>query len=87
LAAAFAISLAGFQAIQQTAGSSDDVFAAPAEKVEVCHATGNGGFVIISTKALTDLGAVGHLDENGNPEQGHEQDVLAEDGHCPDHHD
>jgi hypothetical protein len=83
--AAFAIAIAGYQGIQQVAGQNDTVLADPAEKVEICHATGSARnpFVIISTKALGELGALGHLDENGNPEEGHEQDVLADDGECP----
>ncbi len=83
--AAFAIAVVGFQAIQQTDSQSNTAIAAPAEKVEICHATGSESnpFVIIKTKALGELGAWGHLDINGNPESGHEQDVLAVNGECP----
>jgi hypothetical protein len=82
--AAFAIAVVGFQAVQQIDIQSNTAIAAPAEKVEVCHATGSDSnpFVVIQTKALGELGAWGHLDENGNPESGHEEDFLAVDGQC-----
>jgi len=61
--------------------------AAPAEKVTICHATGqipSDHYVTLSTKALTPLGAEGHIDANGTPLAGHEQDfVLGAGQECP----
>ena len=69
----------GFQATQP------DAIAAPAEKITICHrAPDETHYVIISTKALTPFGAVGHFDAGGNPEPGHEGDVLPDaNGDCP----
>lgn len=59
--------------------------AAPAEKVTICHrAPDETHYVIISTRALTPYGAVGHFDAGGDPEPGHEGDVFPdENGDCP----
>ena len=61
--------------------------AAPAEKVTICHATGGAPsdhFVELSTKALTPFGAEGHIDANGTPLAGHEQDfIIGEGEECP----
>ena len=59
--------------------------AAPADKVLICHRAPNDThFVLISTKALTPFGAVGHYDAGGNPEPGHEGDVYPDaNGECP----
>src|SRR3989344_4703254 len=41
--------------------------------VTICHATGNGGFVQIVTSSNA---VSGHFDNNGTPNQGHEEDLL-----------
>jgi hypothetical protein len=75
----------GFQAVQSE--STSTAFAQNVDKVTICHATGGGRFVGISTPAQTLLGANGHFDANGNPQQGHEQDFVAVDGDCDTHND
>ncbi len=77
-----ALAVLGFRAMQPGAHEANKAWAAPAEKTLICHANGNGGFVSINTKSLTDLGATGHFDANGNPAQGHEQDYISTDGNC-----
>src|SRR6185436_7811641 len=59
--------------------------AAPAEKITICHRAPNDThYVVITTKALTPYGAVGHFDAGGNPEPGHEGDVFPDaNGECP----
>ena len=70
-----ALAVVGFQ-------YANTASAAPAAKTLICHAKGNGEFTEINTKSLTDLGATGHFDANGNPAQGHEQDYISTDGNC-----
>lgn len=51
------------------------------EKVTICHANGHGGFetIVVSPNAIS-----GHFDNNGTPNQGHEDDLLYEGEHeCP----
>ena len=75
-----ALAVLVFQAYQPT------VIAAPAEKVAICHATGPDGthFVRLNTKALSPYGAEGHVDANGSPLSGHEQDIILGEGEeCP----
>ena len=74
-----ALAVLGFQAFQPGA------MAAPAEKITICHRAPNEThYVRITTKALSPFGAWGHWDSGGNPEPGHEGDVLPdENGDCP----
>ena len=55
-------------------------FAAPGTKAVICHATGSSGnpFVGIIVGIQDDglLSNNGHLDANGNPLSGHEQDLY-----------
>ncbi len=73
------IAMIGLQAMQP------DVMAAPAEKVLICHRAPDGThYVLIETKELSPFGALGHYDAGGDPEPGHEGDVLPdENGDCP----
>ena len=51
---------------------------AAAEKVTICHATGSAGNPYVSIKVPPNSGYEPHLDDNGNPLNGHEQDFLLE---------
>ena len=59
--------------------------AAPAERITICHrAPDETHYVIVTTRALTPYGAVGHFDAGGTPEPGHEGDVFPDaNGECP----
>jgi hypothetical protein len=51
---------------------------AAAEKVTICHATGSEGNPYVAIKVPPNSGYEPHLDDNGSPLNGHEQDFLLE---------
>ena len=65
--------------------SASTIQAAPEGKITICHADGKDGTIKFSTITVSPTAAANHLDPiTGTPQAGHEDDVLAVDGKCPD---
>ena len=59
--------------------------AVPEDKVNICHADGKDGTIKFSNITVSQSAAENHLDPiTGTPKAGHENDVLAVNGLCPD---
>ena len=48
--------------------------ASATDKVTICHATGNGGYVEVTAAYSAIYGQAGHFNEPGSPNKGHEDD-------------
>jgi hypothetical protein len=58
------------------------VSAAPKPKLYICHATGSEGNPFVAIAVPEDSGLEPHLDDNGSPLSGHEQDFLSTSRNC-----